>query len=197
METIGRIPIERYPNTTIRTSIIALRNAIRDHRDAKGDDRCWLDDYKLWTVLHDSPSIPNLTLAEAMARCTEFYLNRRAEQADPAPPTAISDTRLWDDDLDEDYQNLPQIWRELMRAILAHRDLPDGAVRTLEHDRALYLVLPEKIPADFRLPAEEEFLGRSPNPQASCPNFWDSHTGCNANTCNLHDWGPCGPNQQR
>jgi hypothetical protein len=197
METLTRFPIERYPNVVIIGSIIALRNAIRDHRDAKGDDRCWLDDYKLWAVLHDSLPIPCLTLESAMARCREFYNNRRADQADPIPDFAISDSRFWDDDLTPERQDIPQIWRSLMRAIRDHRDLPAGTVRTCEHDRALYLILPEKMPADFRLPPKEEFLEYSNNPKAGCPNFWDSHAECPAATCNLHDWGPCSlPNQR-
>jgi hypothetical protein len=75
-------------------------------------------------------------------------------------------------------------------AILRHRDIADRP-RTADDDRALYAVLPEKLPADFRLPPEDEFLGEAKAPHAGCPSFWRSHAACPA-AHDLHRWGPCG-----
>ncbi len=71
-----------------------------------------------------------------------------------------------------------------------HRDI-SGRPRTIEDDRVLYSVLPEKIPADFRLPPRSEFLGEVRSPHAGCPAFWRSHNGCSATRHDLHQWGPC------
>lgn len=37
----------------LSAEIERLKNAIRNHRDQKGDDRCWMDDQELYAVLGD------------------------------------------------------------------------------------------------------------------------------------------------
>src|SRR5690606_32948778 len=86
----------------LRRKIAAIRAAIRHHRDEKGDDRCWLDDYFIWDFLPDSPGVPT-TLPpgdEAMAACRAFYNLRNAPTPDPVPPDAVTDPARWDADLD-------------------------------------------------------------------------------------------------
>jgi hypothetical protein len=51
-------------------------------------------------------------------------------------------------------------WRQLIRE---HRDAGDK--RTFEHDRALYMNLPERREATTQLPPRELFLGRG------CPAY--------------------------
>jgi hypothetical protein len=87
---------------------------------------------------------------------------------------------------------------KLQDAILAHREVGNKP-RTVEDDRQLYRVLPEKLPADFRLPPKEDFLGEAKAPTAGCPSFWRSHFGCSGcgecaqKASDLHKWGPCKP----
>src|SRR5882672_6316260 len=128
----------------------SLRTAIRYHRDQKGDDRCWLDDSGLWALLDEKE--PKLTAAppfeEMMARCRDFYVHRSSDVADAVPADAVIDPAKWDADLDAISES--QVQAELARtrhAIMDHRDVA-GRPLTLEDDRALYAVLPEKIPAD-------------------------------------------------
>ncbi|HLC81031.1 MAG TPA: hypothetical protein VJH68_00055 [Candidatus Nanoarchaeia archaeon] len=49
-------------------AIVKIRTAIRCHRDQKGDERCWLDDYLVWkfigTVSEEMPSYE-----EGMKKC--------------------------------------------------------------------------------------------------------------------------------
>lgn len=71
-----------------------------------------------------------------------------------------------------------------------NRALNDDTPGTADDDRALYAILPEKMPADLRLPPEDHFLGETKSPDAGCPAFWRSHDGCGPE-CNLHQWGPC------
>jgi hypothetical protein len=167
-----------------------MRGRIREHRDQKGDDRCWLDDYGVWEMLPDSPPMPRLSLEDGMKCCNEFWAFRRTNFPDPVPSDAILDPNFWDDDLIEmSAEELAEEFVRLCRAVRAHRDVA-GRPRTISDDQALYTVLPEKIPADFRLPPEEEFLGEAKSPNAGCPAFWRSHKNCLAE-CNLHKWGPC------
>jgi hypothetical protein len=175
--------------TYLGLRICLMRDRIRYHRNQKGDDRCWLDDYSVWELLPDSPPMPSFSLEEGMRNCRAFWAFRRAEFPDIMPPDATLDSNLWDDDLTKmSAEELAEEFIRLCRAIRGHRDV-NGRPRTTSDDRALYAVLPEKVPADFRLPPEEEFLGEAKAPNAGCPAFWRSHAGCAQ--CNLHRWGPC------
>ncbi len=167
-----------------------LRNAIRYHRDQVGDDRCWIDDYKVWNALPEIKQRLHLpTYDEGMRRCRNFFKHRNADSADKVPADAILDPTKWDEDLaGMSTQNLSDELNKLENAIKEHAYIAYRE-RTFEDDQILYSVLPEKIPADFRLPSEEDFLGvREAN--AGCPQFWNSHKDCPGEH-NIHQWGPC------
>lgn len=169
-----------------------IRQAIRQHRDQKGDDRCWLDDYRVWACIEGSPADPEAlpSFEDGMEQCRAFFLHRRAEQADPLPPDAIQDPQKWNGDLQTLSElELQTVLTALQEAIQTHRDIHDRP-RTLQDDRALYAILPEKIPADFRLPPEHIFLGEE-TVDVGCPAFWKSHKACPCKEHNLHAWGPC------
>lgn len=173
-----------------RERIKRCRAAIRAHRDAKLDDRCWVDDYAVWATLEESPDITTPPVyEEAMKQCRAFYLSRRARTPDAAPPDAVTDPALWDADLET--MTAAQLTEELARLQAAVRAHHGEKSHRIEHDRVLYHVLPEKIPADFRLPPEGEFLGEAKAPHAGCPSFWRSHAKCATACHNLHRWGPC------
>ena len=58
---------------TLEGCVEFYKNAIRKHRDAKGHDRCWLNDKELYEVLGEAipePSSPSYE--EAMMRCAEY-----------------------------------------------------------------------------------------------------------------------------
>ena len=174
------------------------RNAIRYHRDQIDDDRCFLDDFIVWSQLPNSREIPTLLLEEgdAMRLCEIFYAHRRADIADPLPRDAITDPLRWDDDLlDAPLVVLLDKLFMLNQAIRVHRDI-FNRYRTVDDDRALYAILPEKLPADFRLPSEAEFLGAARAPYAGCFSFWCSHVMCRTSRHDFHGWGPCGPSKK-
>lgn len=183
----------RLSESALHDAILERRTAIRSHRDQRGDDRCWLDDAVMWSALVDTPSEPTVLPGydEMMRRCTSFYNKRRSDISDPVPKDAIIDREHWDDDLAS--MTHAELLDELLRiqkALRTHRDI-NGRERNTEDDRALYRILPEHLPADFRLPAVDAFLGTA-KPCAGCPNFWKSHEHCGTNIHNTHRWGPCG-----
>lgn len=188
---IGNRP-ELLNEHSLRALIKLIRATIRWHRDQKGDDRCWLDDFKVWQMAFDRITVLYfLNFDTGMAICRIYYAFRRSDKADPIPEDAIVDKRLWNADLDK--MNAGELRLELEKlqtAIINHRDIEDRP-RTFKDDRALYSVLPEKIPADFRLPAVEDFLGERKAPNAGCPSFWRSHGECLARCHKFHQWGPC------
>lgn len=176
----------------LQDAILERRAAIRAHRDARGDDRCWLDDHAVWAHVDAAPA--DLTVPpgfeEAMRRCREFYRHRRADA--PDAPAASAPRGDSDADLERMTQaGLAACLVDLQAAIRAHANIRDRP-RTLADDRALYAVLPDKIPADFRLPPENDFLGEGKAPRAGCPSFWRSHAACPGAKHDLHKWGPCG-----
>ena len=175
----------------VRNDIVKLRTAIRKHRDAKGDDRCWIDDYFLYELIPDSPTwkLKDHFIEEGLKECRCYFQKRSTKDVDRIPTDAIADEAKWDADLETmSHEQLVNELTSIRNAIAAHRNIATRD-KTVDDDRSLYAILPEKIPADFRLPSEDAFLGRA-NPHAGCPNFWDSHASCSAN-CNLHQWGPC------
>ncbi|HEY9585481.1 MAG: hypothetical protein A3C93_04655 [Candidatus Lloydbacteria bacterium RIFCSPHIGHO2_02_FULL_54_17] len=190
--SLDKTELSRLNRDACIQAILERRRSIREHRDQKGDDRCFFDDYLVWQWLSGSPSEPKVVLPEkGMRECVLFYEHRRAEAADPAPEDAILESVHWDDDLPS--KGLPELHAELLHiqeAIRLHRDIAKEK-RSADDDRALYGVLPEKAPADFRLPPKEEFLGEARAPRAGCPTFWRSHADCGVQRHDYHKWGPC------
>lgn len=173
--------------------IIEARHAIRQHRDAKGDDRCWLDDYKIWALIPGSFPVPLEVppMEQAMDMCRAYYKLRRASSADVPAADAVLDPKDWDRDIE--VMNDDALAEELVRirtAVRRHRDAACNPI-TIDDDRDLYSILPERVPADFRLPPEDDFLGEAKAPHAGCPSFWRSHGNCALKSHNLHLWGPC------
>ena len=126
-----------------------------------------------------------------MKKCGAFYRYRRTEIPDPEPMGAITDPKEWDSDLILMTQE--ELEGELLRiraAVRTHREI-NGRERTVDDDRELYSILPERLPADFRLPLESDFLGEAKAPHAGCPSFWRSHETCAAGAHDMHTWGPC------
>jgi hypothetical protein len=175
---------------TTADRIKTVRSALRLHRDQKGDDRCWVDDWFVWAALEDQPPEPAAapSFEEGMKKCHAFYERRRADTADVVPANANHDPQAWDADLAK--MNEAQREAELERLLAAIRKHRDAGSLTADDDRALYRTLPENLPADFRLPPREEFLGEAKAPRAGCPSFWRSHANC-PGAHDLHRWGPC------
>ena len=183
------VKLSRMAPDELAEAIIERRALSRAHRDAKGDDRCWLDDPAVWAFTEGAPvdAGPLPSLEEGMQRYRAFYPPRRAEQ-----PDAGTHTQPHDRDLAAMTQaELAKCLTALQIAIRTHAQVKDRP-RNLDDDRALYAALPEKTPADFRLPPEPDFLGEAKAPHAGCPSFWRSHQDCGAAKHDLHRWGPCG-----
>ena len=169
-----------------------LRAAIRMHRDQKGDDRCWLDDFLLWKLIPRKEKDPKKLppIEEAMKKCIQFYERRGKRIHEGNKKVNYSDEDL-------EIMNKEELVSELNKIAKAIRNHRDRSQRTWKDDQKLYDVLPEKEHADFYLPPRNEFIGgeqkrRGCGDKASgCPNFWKSHKNCKTEEHNLHQWGPC------
>src|ERR1041385_8612590 len=105
-------------SNVVKERIIEIRNAIRAHRDALGDDRCWLDDFNIWKYLPDPPKAKNMSPADGMIRCEKFYTLRRVRIIKPNSPDAILDPVLWDSDLWEPDRYLPSEMDRKLQSLL-------------------------------------------------------------------------------
>lgn len=172
-------------------AILERRYALRYDRDQLGDDRCWMYRYTIFKFLIWTPPIPIVppSREEAMRECKLFYYFCREDGPPLALENAILDPTQWDNDIRfATRDRLLDFLEEIQLAIHAFLEICNRP-RTVYDYRALYAVLPEPICADFRLPPEEDFLGRA-KPGAGCPQFWDSHDACESQ-CDLNRWGPC------
>lgn len=165
--------------------IVRLRAAIRWHRDQVGDYRCWLDDDRVYkeASLEGCTSAP---AEDAFAKlCEEFWCNRQrpGELAEAEVPTDSSAGALppnTDSDRDLGYLSLSELEAEearLRTGIAQHRTVPRSE-RRWQHDRDLYLLLPEKKLAVWRLPNRHVFL-------KSCAAF---NRSCQQCPSKLHSW---------
>jgi len=73
----------------LKSEVERFKNAIRKHRDQKGDDRCWLDDLDLYSMLDDGEPV-DFSLPpkeEFLKSCERFYCQRQnpAAQTHPLP----------------------------------------------------------------------------------------------------------------
>ena len=56
--------------------IAALETAIREHRDQRGDDRCWMDDEKLYNILPEGYTPPKRDCRVELKFCERFIATR-------------------------------------------------------------------------------------------------------------------------
>lgn len=64
----------------LKLEIQKLRDVIRYHRDQKGDDRCWVDDLRLYELLPEGAEGYDPTLPpeeEFLANCKRFCRSRQ------------------------------------------------------------------------------------------------------------------------
>lgn len=60
---------------TLTARLRALEDAIRQHRDARGSDRCWLNDKRLYRILDGEPVPESMELparGEFRRGCREY-----------------------------------------------------------------------------------------------------------------------------
>lgn len=71
---------------SLRDQILLLENAIRAHRDARGDDRCWMDDEELYKVLPEGYTPPMRDSAVELDLCRRFIQSRQHPATIYVPP---------------------------------------------------------------------------------------------------------------
>ncbi len=186
------------PTDELLIAVRHRRALIRWHREQRGDDRCWLDDWVVHLALSDTQSEPAKLPEEAMQLCEEFFERRQAPE-DPIDQGEFTAAQRQEADslLEQMLQDRDGgrkfLIRELLMlqiGILGHRlEKPRNWIA----DQQLYLWLPEQRLAVTRLPSREEFLAVQPGAAHGCPQFIASHADCPiATACDLHRWGPCG-----
>lgn len=57
--------------------LLGLEKGVREHRDARGDDRCWMDDEALYKLLPEGFIPPARDTAVELTRCQQFIASRQ------------------------------------------------------------------------------------------------------------------------
>ena len=69
--------LDRATLAELQEQVMTLRRALREHRDAKGHDRCWLNDEVLYRLLPEGSQVSaDLRLPprdEFLRRCAEYH----------------------------------------------------------------------------------------------------------------------------
>jgi hypothetical protein len=60
----------------LRNELEVLRDAVREHRDQRGDDRCWLDDEKLYAALPEGYTPPTRSETVELSLCQRYIASR-------------------------------------------------------------------------------------------------------------------------
>lgn len=157
-----------------RGEITTWRNIIRWHRDQKGDNRCWLDDWRVYEVVLGikPPNLP--AYSTCLILCEQYHHQRSALTPPNTSQLIIKD---WDADLQSfSEQRLIAERAQLLLAVNFHRNFNDGR-RLAADDLRLYSVLHDGILLDQHLPPWEEF-------RPSCERFFSDPDRANK----LHEW---------
>lgn len=131
-----------------------LEEAIRDHRDARGDDRCWLDDIELYKAL-DEPVPEDMELAlpnrdAFLTRCEQYFEHRQKHGCKP-----WQTVEALQEELKEKSKDIEEMLTELLAAT-ATKAILCGQVEKLRH---VLLALDEDCAIDVlvdRLSAMED-----------------------------------------
>jgi hypothetical protein len=171
---------ETMDASKLRDEVLKLRDAIRLHRDQRGDDRCWLDDVLLYKALPET--VHSLTQLqprdEFMLACEKFWCTRQCP-AEPAYAGQQTERRAYADD-DLAGKGLGALLGEAMHlrtGIRSHRD--KGDARSWRDDATLYRLLPEKDPGITALPPKPVLLG-------NCQRYWQTRQSQHPQK--LHEW---------
>lgn len=73
------------PEGEWRSRFERLECAVKKHRDARGHDRCWLDDQELYAALGESIDPKDFALppaCEFLERCIEYWRIRKSAEVD-------------------------------------------------------------------------------------------------------------------
>lgn len=72
--------LETMSAEQLKDEVKKLRTVIRYHKDQKGDDRCWVDDIRLYETLPEGPEGYNSTLPPEnvfLDNCKRFCRSRQ------------------------------------------------------------------------------------------------------------------------
>lgn len=78
--------LESMTPEQLKAEVQKLRGVIRYHRDQKGDDRCWVDDLRLYELLPEGAKGYDSTLPpeeEFLANCKRFCQSRQTPVGKP------------------------------------------------------------------------------------------------------------------
>lgn len=148
-----------------------LESAIANHRDQRGDDRCYLDDAELYAVIGEEQAVTALPPKEVfLANCARFHASRQKP----------GETYETEEDRHRALKTLLVEWQIALHSILPgfHHDVNPPSSLSPKDVRAAYEVLTEERDRlhEVILSGEKGTTGQCPwckqfVHSASCPAF--------------------------
>lgn len=172
---------DRLGRARAKEEILKARNAIRKHRDAVGDDRCWLDDDLVYQCLPGYKPITTLCPRVEFLKKCRIFKERRCGWRSYAPGllrVPLLESGMSDEDIDRwTVKTLRAHVLWLWLAIQNHHDCGDN--KTSFDDILLYLVLPDGIEPNLSLP---------PELLDNCGRFYNTRPCPLVDPKKLHEW---------
>lgn len=103
------------PFDKLERRVQELEAAIRSHRDQRGDDRCWLDDEKLYKVLPEGYTPPARDCTVELELCKRFIVSRHNPGTEYVSPQRLIE------ELQEENRKLKGLIEEREQAIRDYR----------------------------------------------------------------------------
>ena len=143
--------LESVSHDYLRSEVLKLRNAIREHRDQKGDDRCWMDDVELYKVLPEGVANVDLSLLsdeQFKRNCDLFIKNRKC----PVPQGAVIGQYVMDRLRERIGQVLIIITSELCSSVVQIgklKNIENFDYVILHHSWLHGLIFPDRVKISF------------------------------------------------
>jgi uncharacterized small protein (DUF1192 family) len=130
-EMLATIGLLKAENRRLEAEVERIKAAIREHRDQKGDDRCWLDDLMLYRALDGKVSgatVADMELppkCDFLESCSRYWDQRQRPTAKDDDPKEMTIAQL-QAEVERLKASEKEAWEEVLRLANENAELLQG-----------------------------------------------------------------------